>query len=122
MNEDAVDYDPHVPPIDWSALKEMHEIGADTEIIDLFLEEAPSQLEMMRTAWAGSDVARLRAVAHSLKSTSSYIGAVNVSALSAELEKRAREKNLEGVEGYVVQLAQELGRAIVELKKGYPKS
>lgn len=115
-----MDFDPSLPAIDWSALADMHEMEADAELIGLFLEEAPSQVAMLQTALTTQDSDKLRAVAHSLKSTSSYIGAKNVSLLSAELEKRGREKSWDGVDTLMQQLNTELARAVVELQKGYP--
>lgn len=114
-----MDYDPQHPPIDWSALQEMREMGADGELIALFLEEAPSQVDMMRSALTQSDSARLRAASHSLKSTSSYIGAKGMAVLCAELEKRGREKTWDNVETMLTQLGDELTRVTAELQKGY---
>jgi signal transduction histidine kinase/ligand-binding sensor domain-containing protein/CheY-like chemotaxis protein/HPt (histidine-containing phosphotransfer) domain-containing protein len=58
------------------------------EVVDSFLAETPRRLRRMREALARGDARELTFVAHSLKGSSSQIGALRVAALSFELEKR----------------------------------
>ena len=58
------------------------------EVVDSFLAETPRRLRRMREALARADAQELTFVAHSLKGSSSQVGALRVAALSFELEKR----------------------------------
>jgi len=75
-------------------LKQMS--GADFigELIEAFLEDAPSMLEAMRTALETQDVESFRRNAHSLKSNANTFGAMELSGLAKELESMARENDL----------------------------
>jgi HPt (histidine-containing phosphotransfer) domain-containing protein len=78
----------------FNALKES--TGADFigELIDAFLDDAPTALKQMRTALANGDVDTFRREAHSLKSNAATFGAMELSALAKELESMGRENNL----------------------------
>jgi HPt (histidine-containing phosphotransfer) domain-containing protein len=82
-----------------SSLRELQEEG-DPDIIaevgGLFLKHAPQKIEAMRKAAAESNAKALEVAAHSLKSSSSYIGAMKLSAISKELELMGRNGNLQG--------------------------
>jgi HPt (histidine-containing phosphotransfer) domain-containing protein len=56
------------------------------ELVDTFLEEAPSLLAALREALADGDAARFRRAAHSLKSNSLTFGALGLGAMARELE------------------------------------
>jgi len=63
------------------------------EIIDLFLQEAPAQLDLMRQAIAKSDMtamARIISAATALKGSASNLGASNLAALGDEIEQAAK--------------------------------
>ncbi|MES2099665.1 MAG: Hpt domain-containing protein [Pseudomonadota bacterium] len=67
-------------------------VGADfaLELVDTFLEEAPTMLAELRSAHAGANADAFRRAAHSLKSNSLTFGAT-------ELARRARELELQGL-------------------------
>lgn len=56
------------------------------ELTTLFLQEAPARLASARAAQATGDVAQLRAMAHSLKSSAGQMGAVRVALLCEQIE------------------------------------
>ena len=56
------------------------------ELIDAFLEEAPTMLGDLRDARAAGDEERFRRAAHSLKSNANTFGALALGALARELE------------------------------------
>ena len=62
--------------------------GADfvKELIDTFLEEAPTMLAALHSALAARDAGAFRRAAHSLKSNSHTFGALALGALARELE------------------------------------
>jgi HPt (histidine-containing phosphotransfer) domain-containing protein len=71
--------------------------GADFigELVDAFLDDAPTLIAQMRSALAKKDVEGFRRAAHSMKSNAATFGAMELSALAKELETLARENNLE---------------------------
>jgi len=77
------------PTIDratFDALKQT--TGADfvRELVDTFLQEAPSMLDELRNALAEKDADTFRRTAHSLKSNSNTFGALTLGAMARELE------------------------------------
>ncbi|MCB1801725.1 MAG: EAL domain-containing protein [Gammaproteobacteria bacterium] len=102
-----------VPPLlDRQALQVLHQLGEANgrdvigKVANLFLEQAPKQLEGMRTALAGGDSESVRQLAHSLKSSSANLGAMQVSQSAAALEAAARDGR--------TQLFDELGEQLHE--------
>ena len=75
--------------IDSATFAELQETaGADfvAELVDTFLEDAPSLLTELRSARAAADADRFRRAAHSLKSNSHTFGASALGAMARELE------------------------------------
>jgi len=62
-------------------------------LIDLFIEEAGSQVELLRAAARRLDAAALKATAHSLRGSSMTIGAQKLAALCAQMEARADRRD-----------------------------
>lgn len=71
--------------------------GADFigELVQAFLEDAPTQIAQMQSALTGQDAESFRRAAHTLKSNAATFGATDLSGLARELEMLGREKNLE---------------------------
>ncbi|ANI61775.1 HPt (histidine-containing phosphotransfer) domain-containing protein [Pseudomonas sp. PvR086] len=80
-----------------SALQEVMEDGYP-ELLDTFLSDSEERLSLLRKA---DDADRLGATAHSFKGSSSNMGATRLAELCHELEQRAKEKKLEGIEALV---------------------
>jgi HPt (histidine-containing phosphotransfer) domain-containing protein len=70
----------------FAALRETTGAEFVRELVDTFLEEAPSMLEDLRQSLAGHDAERFRRAAHSLKSNASTFGALALGALARDLE------------------------------------
>lgn len=68
------------------------------KIIDLFREDAVLQLESMRAAIKQGNYHELERQAHSLKGSSSNIGASQLAELCEQIETRSEGKNIEGSE------------------------
>lgn len=60
------------------------------EVITTFLEDAPEDIEQIRSAIAENNPSILRDVAHNLKSNSASLGALSLSELSKQLELFAK--------------------------------
>jgi CheY-like chemotaxis protein/HPt (histidine-containing phosphotransfer) domain-containing protein len=86
---EATDGEPAERVIDIATYRELEATaGAEfaAELVDAFLEDAPSMLAALRTAHAASDPDSFRRAAHSIKSNSATFGAVTLAELARELE------------------------------------
>jgi len=86
---------PLIDQVTFNELKQMS--GADfiNELIDAFLDEAPTMIQNMYAALDEKDVESFRRNAHSLKSNANTFGATELGTLARELELMSRENNLE---------------------------
>jgi HPt (histidine-containing phosphotransfer) domain-containing protein len=78
-----------VPTIDRTVLEELKAttgLEFAMELVDTFLEEAPTMLNDLRQALAAQDADTFRRAAHSLKSNSNTFGALTLGAMARELE------------------------------------
>jgi len=77
----------------------LERIGGDRqllkEIAELFLQEYPELLETMRKALAAGDATLLERAAHSLKGSASNFGAHACVEAALNLERQARDQDLE---------------------------
>jgi histidine phosphotransfer protein HptB len=86
-----------MPVIDKAVFEELKQLsGGDfiNELIDAFLEDAPSMLQNMQNALDANDTESFRRNAHSLKSNANTFGARELGVLSKELEYMGKGKNL----------------------------
>ena len=93
------------------------EAGFMDELIDLFLSEAPMQLEGVRAALARGDAAALREWSHSLKGSSAGLGAKQFSQLCGCIEHQAREGRLAEAPRAVERLEAEFQRLEKALRR-----
>ncbi len=106
----------HSGAIDQSVLanlKELQEEGEPDiveEVGGLFLKHAPEKIAAIEKAVAIKDAKALQVSAHSLKSSSAYVGAMGLSAMSKDLEMMGRSGSLEGAEGKTKALVTEYER------------
>jgi HPt (histidine-containing phosphotransfer) domain-containing protein len=80
-----------------SALQEVMEDEYPT-LLDTFIADSEERLRVLRKA---DDAAQLMNAAHSFKGSSSNMGAIRLAALCDELEQRAKQKSLAGIEKLV---------------------
>ena len=107
LDQSAPVLDQSVPVLDESVLETLRALGGDddpgllVEVIDLYLEDAALRLRDLRAALEGADVRALERAAHTLKSASANVGAVAFSRLCFELEKSARNADLDAAPSLV---------------------
>ena len=75
------------------------------EIVDAFCEDTPRYITELRESLTKQDVDTFRRAAHSIKSSSKIVGALNLASQAAELEQMARDGRLEDAAGKVESLA-----------------
>ena len=82
-----------------ASLRELQEEGEPDileEVGGLFLKHAPEKISAIEKAVEQKDANALKVAAHSLKSSSAYVGAMRLSALSKDLEMIGRSGSTVG--------------------------
>jgi HPt (histidine-containing phosphotransfer) domain-containing protein len=106
------------PTIDratFDALKETTGAEFVLELVDTFLQEAPTMLSDMRAALAAKDADKFRRAAHSLKSNSNTFGALTLAGMARELELGGLSRAIEGGAKPLDALADEYSRVAAAL-------
>jgi HPt (histidine-containing phosphotransfer) domain-containing protein len=87
--------------IDKSVLASLRELQEDgepdivAEVGDLFIKYSPEKISAIEQSVENGDAKGLQMAAHSLKSSSAYVGALRLSTLSKELEMMGRSQALQ---------------------------
>jgi two-component system sensor histidine kinase/response regulator len=119
------------PIIDWAALAELGrqldrsgtgDGGALAGMIAEFRVEADSRIQALRQAAEASDGDGLRKAAHGLRGPAGSLGALQVAALAAELERHARERSPVGAEDLIDSLQAAVERASMALEQRHANS
>lgn len=98
-----------------ASLRELQDEG-DPDIVEevggLFIKHSPEKVKAILEAAEKDDAKGLQIAAHSLKSSSAYIGAMRLSALAKELEMMGRSGSLEGAREGAHKLQEEFDLAV----------
>lgn len=94
------------PPIDFDTLKLLYDLQPDKvrQLVDNFLTHGKEQVAALAGAARDADAAETQSIAHSLKGSSSTLGAVRLSALCLMFERRAKSESLDDVEDELTRL------------------
>jgi HPt (histidine-containing phosphotransfer) domain-containing protein len=84
------------------------------ELIPGFLENRARDLDRLRAALVQGDLPTIQSIGHSLKGVGGGYGFMRLSELGAEMEKAAKAGNVAPLGGLVDELADYLGRVVVE--------
>lgn len=87
------------------------------EIAGIFLEDTPQRIAELDSGLAAGDTAKFTRAAHSIKGSSSNLGAASLRATAEKLEHHARTQGLGDVAALVAAVKAEFARADVELRK-----
>ncbi|HUS76271.1 MAG TPA: Hpt domain-containing protein [Methanothrix sp.] len=107
--------------IDRSALASLRELQdeGDPDIIaevgGLFIKHSPEKVNAIMQSAEHGDAKGLQIAAHSLKSSSAYIGAMRLSAFAKELELMGRSNSLEGAKEKAQRLKEEFAQVMVAI-------
>ncbi len=131
---DASPQPPHVlaggKPVDGNALnpasldtlRELDPSGKLLQrVISAYLADAPRQLKNAQAALASHNAADLRLAVHTLKSASKYLGADTLAATCLEIERRAANFQLVGLDTRVAAAAAQLEQVVAELQSLLPQ-
>lgn len=87
------------------------------EIIGIFLEDTPKRIAELKSSRATGLVPDFVRAAHSIKGSSSNVGAMELRAIAEHLEHHARKEGLAGVEPHVAALETAFERTKAELDR-----
>jgi HPt (histidine-containing phosphotransfer) domain-containing protein len=90
--------------------------GLVVEIIDMFLHDAPSRVREIENALKIGDINTLERAAHTLKSSSANVGAVQLSHICQKLETLAHNKLLDEIPSLVSSSKKTLGDVAAVLR------
>lgn len=96
--------------------------GGFERIVKQFLEDAPTELAMMRTGIQLQDFQQVRFPAHTLKSQTAMVGAMALSKLLAQLDELAVSKNLQGANGLFVEVEKLFEVVLIKLNAALERS
>ncbi len=108
--------------VDQSSIQRLMDIGKQTDpgflqqVLDMFMKQAPADIDEIKKALDAGDFTTLWKMAHKLKGTSLNIGALRLSAVCREIEKKGRNLETNGLLGLVMQLETDYKSTITELK------
>lgn len=84
--------------------------GVLGELIEIYLQEAPTQVKTLHEAAANQDFATLKLTAHTLKSSSATLGALTLAQMCRELESSPHDATIANILDQISQLEVEYGR------------
>ncbi|HEY9708565.1 MAG TPA: response regulator, partial [Oculatellaceae cyanobacterium] len=87
------------------------------QLIEIYLEETPSLLQVMDTAQAQSDATAIKESAHTLKSSSASLGAITLSNLCEQLENLGNSQTTPESLEIISHIEAEYARVKVALQK-----
>lgn len=95
--------------LDAATLDMLQEVLEDgfAGLLETFLSDSRQKIASLRSGLASADSECLRRNAHSLKGSSSNLGANSMAELSLHIEEQAREDDLQGLESVLEQLVSE---------------
>lgn len=111
------------PDLDAAAIENLRSLGEEgddsflKEIIGIYLQDTPSRLADLRTAMASGDTTLYTRTAHTIKGSSSNVGAKAVRLLAEQLEQRSKTEAFQSIEPLRLELEQAYVRAETALRE-----
>ena len=114
---------PDLPIIDPDAITNLRELNPGDngeflrEIVGIYIEDTPKRLGELKGALAAGDAPALTRAAHTIKGSSSNVGALALREVAERLEHMARTEGLGGAAPLVAGCEAQFALALAELKK-----
>lgn len=114
---------PNLPVVDLEAIANLRALSPDDgdsflkEILNIFFDDTPERIAELHGNRASGNAAAFVRAAHSIKGSSSNVGASELRAIAERLEHHARQNGLVEVDGLIAELEAAFGRARDELQK-----
>jgi HPt (histidine-containing phosphotransfer) domain-containing protein len=111
------------PIIDSEAIANLRALSPDDgdaflrEIVAIFMDDTPKRIAELHACRASGDAATFTRAAHSIKGSSSNLGATELRGVAETLEHKSRETGLADVDSLLTALEAAFARAKEELVK-----
>jgi HPt (histidine-containing phosphotransfer) domain-containing protein len=109
-----------IPDIDLTDL--LRRVGGDellmTQVLELFLEGCPRQLDALETALAESNAISICAAAHSIKGMAGNVSALGLAGAAAVVERMGTAEQLDSVTAAGQALSAQAARALNAARQG----
>lgn len=115
-----------LPLIDQQAIENLRALNPDDndefvrEIIAIYLEDTPARIAEMEQSLAANDTPKFTRAAHSVKGSSSNLGAMSVRSLAEKLEHQSAKEGLGNVTDLIATLKNEFAKTQAELARLFP--
>jgi len=102
-----------------NSLKQITSLQPDllAKVVAIYFQNSTNLINTIRSAATSGDAAALSMAAHSMKSSSANLGALNLANLCKELEMKGRENNIDGIQTIVSCVEMEYTRVRTALEK-----
>jgi HPt (histidine-containing phosphotransfer) domain-containing protein len=110
------------PAIDPSAVSNLRELNPGDngeflrEIISIYLEDTPKRIGELKASLASGDAATFTRAAHTIKGSSSNVGAVAIRGVAERMELLSKRQGLSAMATLVADCEAEFARAAAELR------
>ena len=104
-------------PIDPEAIENLRQLSPEDgesflrDIVGIFVEDTPARIAELKKALAEGDQPTFTRAAHSIKGSSSNLGAIQLRAVAEKLEHTSRSQGLAGLEVHVPELENAFAQA-----------
>ena len=109
--------------IDTDNLDMLKEIIGDElkDVLNIFLESTPDSILQLQEAIESNTIEKVQSVAHTIKGSSANVGAIQLSALTAQIEQQAKANDSSQFAGLLSQVLTE-NKAVEDALKSYMAS
>jgi histidine phosphotransfer protein HptB len=113
---------PESPAIDPAAIRNLRDLNPGDngeflkEIVTIYLEDTPKRIEELKTSLAAGDSVLFTRAAHTIKGSSSNVGAVALRGVAERLESISKRQGLGAVASLIADCEAEFTRAAAELR------
>jgi|APDOM4702015118_1054815.scaffolds.fasta_scaffold22707_2 HPt (histidine-containing phosphotransfer) domain-containing protein len=92
--------------------------GLVARVVTTYTQSLGKLLEQLTVARTAGDANALRHVAHTLKSSSASVGALQLSGLCADIERKVRDRQTDGLDAQLEEMLREGARVLAALRAG----
>ncbi len=85
------------------------------ELIEVFLQDAPTRMEEIESGFAARDAATVSRAAHTIKGSAGNFGAKRLAAVSLRMEQLAKEETLEEARALLPDLKADFAQTVTAL-------
>lgn len=111
-----------LPVIDQDAIENLRALNPDDngeflrEIVGIFFEDTPQRISELQQCLSSGDVSKFTRAAHSIKGSSSNLGASLLRGAAERLEHHSKTQGLAGTEPMIAEVQAEFDRAAERLR------